>query len=271
MEKRKFRNEVVQMEDKDYFGNAEVTNSDFRLLKESALHLKNKDLFQLSGANLTFGSAVHCYILEPKEFDKRYATESFEGCNENKNSKIYKEAKANWLKSVGDKEVISTDDFEKIKNIGKAVQAIAGTLLKDGEAEVAMFAEINDVQVSGKADYINHKIRYIFDVKTTQDIEKFDYSLINYGYITQAPFYKDIYKRITGDDYSFAFILVESNPPHNVRVATASKEVIEIGRMQYGEYLQKYVNYRDHGILELEKIAQAPDWYLKRYGYGTEL
>lgn len=259
------------MEDKDYFGKAEVTNSSFRLLSESALHLKHQDLFKLSGGNLTFGSALHCHVLEHDQFNKRYATEQFEGCTLNKNSKAYKEAKTDWLKTVEGKEVLSVDDFEKIKNMSKNVNAIAGSLLKNGEAEVAMFAEINDVQVSGKADYINHKIKYIFDVKTTQSVKKFSTSMVDYNYITQASLYVDIMKRITGKDYQFAFILVESTAPHMVRVATASKEVLEIGRSLYGDFLQKYVNYRDHGILELEKVAQAPEWYLKKHGYGVEL
>lgn len=257
--------------DEEYFGKAEVTNSSLRLLAESALHLKNQDLFKLKGNTFVFGKALHCKVLEPDEFDKRFATEDFEGCNLHKNTKDYKEARAKWQETVKDKDILSKDDFDKICKMATNITAIAGSLLKDGDAELAMFTEINGVYVSGKMDYVNHKIKYIFDVKTTQDINKFSYSMVDYNYITQVALYVDMMKIITGKDYKFSFILVESSNPHMVRVATASNEVLEIGRQIYGDLLQKYVNFRDNGILELEKTAQAPEWFLKKYGYGTEI
>lgn len=271
MAKKKIITGLFDMPDEEYFGKAEVTNSSFRLLAESALHLKHQKLFKLEGAKFVFGKALHCMTLEPAEFDKRFAVEKFEGSDLNKNSKAYKDAKKAWVESAKGKDLLTAGEHATLTKMATNVNAIAGTLLKNGKPEVAMFADINGVQVSGKADYINDDIKYIFDVKTTPDIKRFGNSMVDYNYITQSALYVDLMKQITGKDYAFAFILVETTAPHMVRVATASKEVLEIGRQIYGDLLQKYVNYRDNGILELEKSAQAPEWFLKKYGYGTEV
>ncbi len=89
-----------EMKDEEYFGKAELTNSSFRLLAESALHLKHKANFEVGGARFIFGSALHCYVLEQDVFWDRYTTEDFKGCELNKNSNAYKDAKKEWLKST---------------------------------------------------------------------------------------------------------------------------------------------------------------------------
>ena len=251
------------MTDDQYFGTAELTNSDFRLLAESALHLKNKDLFSLGGGKFVFGSALHCKVLEPKEFDKRYAVESFEGSDLNKNSKAYKEAKAEWVGSVTDKEILSVDDGLKLDKMAKNVMAIAGDFLKGGEAEVAMFADMDGVFMSGKADSLNHNLQYIFDVKTTQSIAKFGTSAVDYNYISQSALYSDIVEKITGKQYSFSFILVETTAPYMVSIHTATPEMIEIGRSIYTEMIGRYKAYRDEGIVNVEKMVRLPKWFLE--------
>jgi len=255
------------MPDIEYFGKAEVTNSDFKLLGMSALHHKNKDLFKYESPVLDFGSALHCMVLEPDLFEDQFAVENFEGCDLNKNSKAYKEAKLEWLEKSEGKKIISKDDYEKLSRMTENVMTMYGDLLKDGDPEVAMFANINDVLVSGKADYINHKLGYIIDVKTTASIEKFGQSAVDYNYISQSAFYSDIFTAITGKRYKFAFVLVEKASPYRVDVVTAGSDMIEDGRSIYAEMLEKYVAFRDRGDLGEEKYVKLPNWYLKSRGF----
>ena len=258
------------MKDADYFGSAELTNSDFRLLSESALHHKNKDLFALGGGKFSFGSALHCLVLEPEEFESRYAVEDFKGSDLNKNSKAYKEAKAEWKKEVEGKDILSAEDHIKLKQMARNVNAIMGSFLT-GRSEVAMFADMDDVLMSGKADHINDELRYIFDLKTTQSISKFGTSAVDYNYISQSALYPDIYEKITGKRYSFAFILVETVSPYMVSLQTAPTEMIEIGRSIYVEMIGRYKAFRDQGQVEIEKQVRLPSWFLKAQGYGEDL
>lgn len=260
-----------KMTDEEYFKSGELHNSDFRLLAESALHFANKDLFKLGGGKFTFGSALHCHVLEPDHFDERYAVETFEGSTLNKNSGAYKTAKASWIESAKGKDILSVDDHEKIKKMTTNVKAIAGQLLTGGDAEVAMFGEIDGVMMAGKADYINHDLGYIFDVKTTASISKFGQSAVDYNYLSQSALYIDIMKRITGKEYKFAFILIESASPHMVSIQTAGQDMIEIGRSIYGDMITKYKLWRDEGIVDIEKRVRLPKWYLESQGYGQEV
>ncbi|MCK5743514.1 MAG: PD-(D/E)XK nuclease-like domain-containing protein [Caldisericia bacterium] len=250
------------MTDEEYFSKGELHNSDFRLLSESALHLKNKELFSLEGGKFVFGSALHCKVLEPELFDERYAIETFEGSDLNKNSKAYKEARATWIESAKGKDILTADDNLKLEKMAKNVEAIMGTFLSGGDAEVAMFADIDGVMMSGKADYVNHKYKYIFDLKTTASIAKFGTSAVDFNYISQSALYSDIYSTATGQIYKFAFILVETTAPYMVSLRTADDEMIEIGRSIYGEMITRYKEFRDQGIVNIEKKVKLPKWFL---------
>ncbi len=151
--------------------------------------------------------------------------------------------------------------------MGENLLVIAGSLLKDGDPEVAMFADFDGVQMSGKADYINHKMKYVFDIKTTKSIRTFGTSMVDYNYVTQAALYTDLIKKITGIDYKFSFLLVEVTAPYMAVIRTPDEMVIEIGRGMYGDFITKYKDFRDKGIYDLDKPAQVPDWFLKKYGY----
>lgn len=259
-----------EMKDEDYFGAAELTNSDFRLLAESALHHEHKELFKLEGGKFVFGSALHCSVLEPHLFGERYAVETFEGSTLNKNSKAYKEAKEEWLKTTAGKQILTADQAEQIKRMTENVMAIMKPFLTGGEAEVAIFADMDGVLMSGKADYINHNLRYIFDLKTTQSIKKFGTSAVDFNYVSQAGLYPDLMEKVTGEKYSFAFILVETTAPYMVSLQTAGGDMIEIGRSIYTEMIGRYKAYRDDNQVSIEKVVRLPQWYKDAQGYGEE-
>jgi hypothetical protein len=109
-------NIVKKMSDKDYFAADALSNSDFRLLKESVLHYENKELFKPESESMALGSAVHKLVLEPDEFYDEFAVEDFEGADLNKNTKLYKDAKAKWKESVGDRKILSMDIFEQVED-----------------------------------------------------------------------------------------------------------------------------------------------------------
>lgn len=254
---------MMKMSDKDYFAVDALSNSGFRLLKESVLHFENQELFKLEGASLTLGSAVHKLVLEPESFNDDYVIEDFEGAQLNKNSNAYKEAKKKWLDSVGDREVLSVDLFEQVKKMARNVKAIAGGLLQGGLAERAFFSKFDGVPVKCKADYFIESLGVVIDLKTTKSIKDFKKSILEYGYGTQSAFYLDVISSLGYKAERFVFVLVETTAPYMVSVQEMSYESIEEGRTIYSEYLQTWKDYKEKSIVNVIKTTGYPEWYLE--------
>lgn len=253
---------MKKMSDKEYFGIDAVSNSSFRLMRESVLHYVNRKLFELESSSINLGSAVHKLVLEPDEFEDEYAVECFEGCELNKNSKAYKEAKAKWLEDVEGKTILSNDEFKKISTMARNVVAIAGGLLSDGVSEVAFLSKIDGVDVKCKVDYYRENLGLVFDLKTTKSIKDFEKSIVEYGYGTQSAFYLDVINSCGYEANRFIFIIVESVAPYNVYIREMIPEHINIGRDIYKGYLDKYNRYLELGEDDVVKDIGFPEWYL---------
>lgn len=259
-----FQKCMLKMSDKEYFAVDALSNSDFRLLKESVLHYQHKELFPLSGSSLTLGSAVHKLVLEPQSFNNDFIIEDFEGADLNKNTKAYKEAKAKWLESVEDREVLSIDTFKQVEKMAINVKAIAGGLLQSGIAEHAFFSEFDGIPVKCKADYYIESAGVVIDLKTTKSIKDFKKSILDYGYATQSAFYTDVITSLGKRADRFIFILVETTAPYMVSVQEMSFESIEEGRAIYSELIQTWKDYKKDKIVNVVKITGLPEWYLEQ-------
>lgn len=255
---------IMKMSDKEYFEVDALSNSGFRLLKESVLHFENQDLFKLNSPALTLGSAVHKLVLEPDSFNDDFIIEDFEGADLNKNTKLYKEAKAKWLDSVGNREVLSIDLFNQVTLMARNVKAIAGGLLKGGVAEHAFFSEFDNVPVKCKVDYLLENQGVVIDLKTTASIKDFQKSMIDYNYLTQGSFYLDVVSSVGVKVDRFVFILVETKKPYMVKVVEMGKLSIEEGRSLYGEYMQAWKDYKNNGVVNMVKTIEAPEWWLEK-------
>jgi len=253
-----------KMSDADYFAVDALSNSDFRLLKESVLHYENKELFKLESPSLTLGSAVHKLVLEPENFNDDFIIEEFDGCELNKNTKAYKEAKKAWLESVGNREVLSVQEFEQVALMARNVKAIAGGLLQGGVAERAFFSEFDGIPVKCKADYYIESAGIVIDLKTTKSIKDFKKSILEYGYGTQSAFYTDVISSLCYKADRFVFILVETTKPYMVSVQEMSIEGIEEGRAIYSELLESLKAYKKDNVVNVIKTTSYPDWWIEK-------
>ena len=253
-----------KMSDKEYFGVNALSNSDFRLLKESVLHYEHKELFKLQTTSMALGSAVHKLTLEPESFYDDFVVEDFEGADLNKNTKAYKEAKQEFLQSVGDREVLSLDLFKQVTQMATNVKAIAGGLLQNGQAEQAFFSEFENIPVKCKADYYIERLGLIMDIKTTKSIKDFKKSILEYGYGTQSAFYSDVIGSLGKKADRFIFILVESTAPYMVSVQEMEPEGIEEGRKQYKELFQTLIDYKKLNSINVIKSTNYPQWWLEK-------
>lgn len=254
---------MKKMSDKEYFNVDALSNSDFRLLKESVLHYENKELFPLESGSIELGKAVHKLVLEPETFNDEFVIEEFDGCELNKNSNAYKDAKKAWLDAVGDRVVLSADVFKQVTLMARNVKAIAGGLLQGGVAETAFFSELDGIPVKCKADYYIESLGVVIDLKTTKSIKDFKKSILEYGYGTQAPFYMDVIESTERKAERFVFILVESTAPYMVSVQEMDYESIEEGRAIYSEYLKTWQAYKKNNIVNVIKTTGYPGWFLE--------
>jgi exodeoxyribonuclease VIII len=208
-------------------------------------------------AAMAFGNVVHTLMLEPKEFELRYAVAP----DVNKTTKDGKAAYTAFAEVNEGKEFISSKDFATATAMIEQAKAnpIITDLLDLSEKEAMHTFRILDVDCKMKADAINIFDGCIIDVKTCTDASPigFGKDAYNLGYLLQAAFYLDGYYFATGKDLKrFIFIAMEKTAPFNVAVYEMDREQIELGRQQYLAALQTY------------KACKAAD---KWHAYGDEI
>jgi exodeoxyribonuclease VIII len=208
-------------------------------------------------AAMAFGNVVHTLMLEPKEFELRYAVAP----DVNRTTKDGKAAYTAFAEANDGKEFISSKDFATATAMIEQAKLnpIITDLLDLSEKEQMHTFRILDVDCKMKADAINIFDGCIIDVKTCTDASPigFGKDAYNLGYLLQAAFYLDGYYFATNNDLKrFIFIAMEKTAPFNVAVYEMDREQIELGRQQYLAALQTY------------KACKAAD---KWHAYGDEI
>jgi hypothetical protein len=200
--------------DEDYygdFGKQFLSNSDISKLLNDPLNLHKP---QKPSPAFAIGGYFHTCILEPNKLDKYKVVKST-----NRNTKVYKEAS-------GGEICLLQEEVDMIELMRDKVMEndICKDLIRTGNVdyEVPMVTELFDQQWKGKADIINHDEKLIIDLKTTADIQKFQYSASKYNYDSQAY----IYSRLFG--YEFLFIVVDKKT-HQVGLFDCSPGFYERG------------------------------------------
>lgn len=161
-------------------------------------------------------------------------------------------------------------------------RTVSETLLSSGNAQVALFADIDGVQCKGLADWICSDKAIIADLKTTgktaaattflgdDETEGFASdaawarTVINMEYDLQAAFYVDLYAAITGEAMGFWWIVAEAHPPYEVAVWVATADVLSRGRKLYKQRLAmfKECTERDEwpGYPDRPQFVNLPAW-----------
>ena len=121
----------------EYRAHPAISKSDLFKITKSPLHFKwSMENKEDKTAALIFGSACHKYILERDDFDSEFAV----ALNVDRRTKVGKEEYAKWLEENEGKDVVSSDDMEKIKAMAEVIDSnkFAKRLLS-GEHEKSFF------------------------------------------------------------------------------------------------------------------------------------
>ena len=203
--------------DEDYygeFGNQFLSNSHVgRLLKDPL------NVFKESKPSPAFlvGGYFHTCILEPDKLEKFTVIPST-----TRNTKQYKEMSGGEL-CLLQHEVDAIELMrDKVMQNDICADLIMGTDGKLNDFEVPMITELFGNKWKGKADIVNHNEKLIIDLKTTADIEKFQWSASKYNYDSQAY----IYSKLFG--YEFLFIVIDKNT-HQIGMFDCSPKFYERG------------------------------------------
>jgi len=211
--------------DEDYygeFGNQFLSNSHVgRLLKDPL------NVFKPSKPSPAFlvGGYFHTCILEPDKLEKFKVVKA-----STRNTKAYKDV-------AGGELCLLEHEVDMIELMREKVMAndICRDLIALGnvEYEVPMITELFGNKWKGKADIVNHDEKLIIDLKTTADIEKFQWSANKYNYDSQAY----IYSKLFG--YEFLFIAIDKNT-HKIGVFDCSPQFYERGEEKVRKASEAY-------------------------------
>jgi len=205
--------------DEDYygeFGNKFLSNSHVGKLLKDPLRA-----FEPSKPSPAFlvGGYFHTCILEPDKLEKYKVVKST-----TRNTKVYKDV-------AGGELCLLQHEVDAIELMREKVMAndICADLILGSKVgpeivnyEVPMVTELFGNKWKGKADIVNHEEKLIIDLKTTADIDKFQWSASKYNYDSQAY----IYSKLFG--YEFLFIVIDKNT-HQIGMFDCSPQFYERG------------------------------------------
>ena len=192
---------------------------------------------------LLFGQAAHNMFLEPSKWQEDFVVAP-------EVDRRTKDGKAAWLDfmdTIGDRAVISGEEFTKILQMVEQAGKNPFVLkLLNGPREmpITWTDELTGEPCKARLDCVSEvgDKTVIVDYKTTADAstDAFMRSAVKYGYDFQAAMYSEGYKAATGKDCLFVFIAQEKAEPYAVNILQADEVFLRRGRDLFRELLGTY-------------------------------
>jgi len=215
--------------DEDYygdFGNQFLSNSHVGKLLKDPLNVFKP---MKSIPAFLIGGYFHTCILEPDKIDKYKVVKST-----TRNTKAYKDV-------AGGELCLLQHEVDMIELMREKVMAndicrdliLGSDFERTVDYEVPMITELFGNKWKGKADIVNHDEKLIIDLKTTADIEKFQWSASKYNYDSQAY----IYSKLFG--YEMLFIVIDKNT-HQIGMFDCSPKFYERGEEKVRKASEAY-------------------------------
>lgn len=221
---------------------------------------------------LDFGDAMHAICLEPE----RLATDFVVMPPFNLRTNVGKEEKKEFEAENEARKIITTEEHKKLELMFESVMAHpdARDLIEaEGVEECSHYWIDEDTGVLCKCrpDKSISNSRFLVDVKTTEELSKFHFSVDDYRYDVQAPFYLDGFNASTGEEKdTFIFLVVQKKIElgrYPVMCVQLPAWAVDAGRDEYRRNLESYARFLDEGNLDpIQEIDMSYN-YKKRKGY----
>jgi hypothetical protein len=238
-----------------YHGTSGISKTGLDLIAVSPAHYYAQRLdpnrpSQKARAGQEDGTLIHCAILEPSEFDKRYVV----GPDCRRGTKQWKEFEdANRGKVVIKRE--QRDMAFRCAESARQIKEI-DNILETGHPEVSAFWQDQETGMECKCrpDWVMTVPGdrcIILDVKSysTANAAAFAGQMRRKRYHVQDAFYTDGFEQATGlDVVAFVFLAVEVDWPHAAAGMMLDDESKQLGREMYREDLNTYAECVNLGV-----------------------
>lgn len=245
--------------DKEYFALERMSNSSLKYFKKSPAHyLYNKRNKQEPTPAMIFGSAFHCFILEPTRFKSDYAVkDKVDG-----RTTAGKEYNLNFEAENHGKSIIDQYDYTTLCRMQEALNKndFAMELLsEEGENEKPFLwtDELTGVEMKGKMDKVCKS--FTLDLKTTINAQPDSFATTCFNdYLTQPAVYMDAREQSGMNKGDFYFIAIEKEPPFGISIHKVGNDFREAGRTSYQTILEDYAYWLEMGSPEVDYSWHAP-------------
>ncbi|WP_423731646.1 PD-(D/E)XK nuclease-like domain-containing protein [Hafnia paralvei] len=195
---------------------------------------------------LDMGSALHCLLLEPDEFDKRFIVAP----EFNRRSNAGKEEEKEFLKQCEglNMTIMTAEEGRKLKIMRESALAhpTARWMLEaQGVQEASIYWEDSETGVLCRCrpDKMITEFNWCLDLKSTADMDRFGRSYYDYRYHVQDPFYSDGYHKQFGEHPTFVFLAISTSincGRYPVKIFTSDAQARQAGREEYKRNLRTY-------------------------------
>lgn len=267
--------EIIQAEFKEmsfhqYLKSPELSSGFLRNLSRSPAHAKHYAAHEVDSPALMMGRALHCAVLEPGEYGRRYAV--VPECD--KRTKEGKALYQAFLAATEDgTDLLTGDDDARIRGMSQALHAhgIVHQMLfqTSRKTEQSIFWNEGDIPSKMRLDCLTtfYDSPIALDLKTCRDAARFERSVIDYGYHIQQAWYQRGLKA-AGVKARFLFVAVESAAPFGVRVVEIDDELIEHANNEIDENLKTFTKCKAYdswpAYPEEISIMPMPAWMSDR-------
>lgn len=167
---------------------------------------------------------------------------------------------------------IRLEDLAKAARMAQAVadHAEASALLdRCGQRELAAIADDGSTTLRAFLDARHDAGRYVVELKSGRPgtIDDFARAAVNFGYDLQAATYHTIMEWLGQPVETVWFVIVESEPPHQVAVRCLDAEFVDLGRAKLRRALDTYARCVTTGEWpgpEPVAIVSAPRWAIRQ-------
>lgn len=222
---------------------------------------------------LRMGSALHALRLEGRErFDSEFIIrpEGLDGRTK---------AGKDWLEraEADGRTALTHDEGQIVSAMSEAVgeHLMVRQILKQGSPEVTfrMLAQRwGNLPVQVRVDWLygDAKEPAIYDLKKTASIDKWQRSVLDYGYHRQAMLYQWVVMNMMDLQRPppFTFIVVEDSPPHRVQLFELHDDFLALAWQEIDEGMTRLATrLKDGGWVRDDltvKVVNVPSWRAKQ-------